>query len=77
MAERNKLRTLFCGLNARDASDGQYIAFLMCALLQQGESLRLHRYGSCSDSHAFGNGLVSNIHHMGSALIIEMGESAH
>ena len=73
VAERNQLGGEFRGLEASDSGDAQHLAFLHLPGLQKPQRLRLKADASLGDRLASLDGLVGNIHHLGAALLGDVG----
>ncbi len=77
MAEGNQVGTFLGGLNTGDTRHRQNIALFVASAANQCQSFRLHPYQCFSRSLTVGNGLASHIHHVGIALVIQVGQFAH
>jgi hypothetical protein len=73
----NQITGLLGSLNTSNTRNAKYIAFFSCTAFNQFPSCRLHMNRTRGNSHAMGMGFVSDIDHMGLALGVKVGESAH
>lgn len=64
------------GLDAGNARNGKNIALGMATLLDHVQCLRLHVHQGTGGSRALSNSLGGHIHHVGAALIVQMGKHA-
>ena len=77
MAQGDQVGGFFCGLDARHPRHRQYVTFLVTALLQQRQGLRLHAYHRRRHGDPPGGSLVTDIHHPGGAGFVDVRESGH
>lgn len=74
MTQRDQLRGPLGTADPRDLGDGQHVTFLDLPGTDQVERLFFHADFPARDGNPFGIGLVTDIHHMGATLLIEMGK---
>jgi hypothetical protein len=77
MTQWNQITGLLGGLNTSNTRNAKYIAFFSRTAFNQFPSCRLHMNRARSHSYAVGMGFVCDIDHMGLALGVKVGESAH
>lgn len=72
MTKRDQFRCPFCATNSGDLRDGEGITFLQLARANEGKSFFCHVHFAAGDGNPLGIGFMSDIHHTGAALLIEM-----
>src|SRR5687768_14383783 len=75
MRERDQLRGALCRLDRRDARHPEDIALLRAPGGDQPERRRAHRDAAGGDRHAVRRLLGADVHHVGCAARVEVGES--
>lgn len=74
MAQRNQLTGLLGPHDPCNARDAQHIAFFGGSGLDQCQGGRLHFNAPDGNSRAMGGSLAADVHHVGLALCVEVGE---
>ena len=77
MAQGNQITGFLGGLNTSNTCNAKHIAFFCGAAFNQFPSGRLHMDRSSGNCYTVGVGFVGDIDHMGLALGVKVGESAH
>ena len=77
MAQRNQGASLFGTLNAGNAGNAQHVALFGRSALDQGQGGGLHVNTAFGNRDAMTGVFGGDVHHVGLALLIEVGERAH
>ena len=77
MAKRNEIGSLLGGLDRRDAGNADDISFFGVSLSNPPKGLGLHENFSTCDRDPLGVGFLSDIHHVGLACGIKVGQLGH
>ena len=74
MAKRNQVAGFFGGLDAGDAGNANHVAFFGAATFNQRQGGGQHLDLASGHRNAVGGGLGANVHHVGLALGIKVGQ---
>ena len=76
VAQRDQVAGFLGGHDAGDAGDAQHVAFLGGARFDQRQGFRLHFDAAGGHGDAVRGGFGADVHHVGLALGVEVGEGA-
>jgi predicted Zn-dependent protease len=77
MAKGNQITGFFGGHNGSQAGNAKHIPFFGATRLNHRQGVRLHGNAARCDGDTVGGWFAANVHHMGLALAVKMGEMRH